>query len=209
MAKQQERAERTRRALIEAAAAEIDRNGYDRTSLVRICQLARISMGALTFHFPSKGELADEISQLGGEATRAAVGRVSVSELPELHVVVELTLALARLLEEDARVRSAARLARERPGAAEPWIGSWLPAVRDLLARAGEDGQLRAGAAPGAVAALVVYVMAGVEAYVRAVAADGPGGCPGGWEPGQAGDAAAKLDLIWELVLHGIEAEPD
>jgi len=209
MAKQQERAGRTRRALIEAAAAEIDRNGYDRTSLVRICQLAQISMGALTFHFPTKAELADEISALGGQATRAAVGRVSVSELPELQVVVELTLALARLLEGDSRVRSAARLARERPEVTEPWVGSWLPAVRDLLARADRGGQLRPGTDPSAVAALVVYVMAGVEAYIRAVAPDAPEGAARPWPQGQDRAVAGQLDLIWELVLHGIEAGPD
>jgi AcrR family transcriptional regulator len=197
MAKQQERAERTRRALVEAAAEEIDRNGYDRASLVRICQLAQSSMGALTFHFHTKGELADEVSAQGGQATRAAVGRVCDQGLPELEAVMELTLALARLLEQDARVRSAARLTREHPDTADAWTAAWLPEVGELLRRAYKGGQLRHRAGPAAVTVLVTYIMAGVEAYIRAV------GATAAAEPD---GAARQLERIWQLVLHGISA---
>ncbi|MBO0513797.1 TetR family transcriptional regulator, partial [Streptomyces beijiangensis] len=66
----QERAEQTRRRLIEAAAAEFAAHGYAGTSLLGIVTSAGVTMGALTFHFPSKSAVADAVQEAGAAATR-------------------------------------------------------------------------------------------------------------------------------------------
>ncbi|MFE9812628.1 TetR family transcriptional regulator [Streptomyces sp. NPDC005548] len=65
----QERAVRTREALIEAAAQLFDRDGYEVTSLAAVTAKAQVSAGALYFHFATKADLADAV-------THAALSRL-------------------------------------------------------------------------------------------------------------------------------------
>ncbi|MFF4557787.1 TetR family transcriptional regulator [Streptomyces sp. NPDC001422] len=65
----QERAVRTREALIEAAADLFDRDGQEVTSLAAVTAKAQVSAGALYFHFATKADLADAV-------TRAALARL-------------------------------------------------------------------------------------------------------------------------------------
>ncbi|MEE1827670.1 TetR family transcriptional regulator [Streptomyces sp. BE20] len=142
----QERAHQTHRALLRAAAAEFDEHGYAGTSLARVSQAAGVTMGALTFHFPSKAALADAVRADAAALTRAAVdpdpGRTPTRE----EGVAELTDTLTRLLQEEPSVRAAARLTWEQPESAGNWHAGWSPDLRDRLARE------RAGAARPAAA---------------------------------------------------------
>ncbi|WP_328537748.1 TetR/AcrR family transcriptional regulator [Streptomyces sp. NBC_00344] len=190
----QERAARTRRVLVRAAAEELDRNGYEGTSLVRICRTAEVSMGALTFHFSTKSQVADEVQAQGRAATCGLVAQVVAAQGPALRSVMELTVGLAGLLDRDVTVRSAARLSRERPGEAADWGSAWLPVVRELLERAGRDGELQPATRPRTLEALVAYLMAGAEAHIRA--------CADGTESALP-DAGAQLEQIWQLFQQG------
>ncbi|MDI5967000.1 ScbR family autoregulator-binding transcription factor [Streptomyces sp. SL13] len=192
----QERAVRTRAALIRAAAEEMDRWGYEGATLTRICATASVSMGALTFHFSTKDELAQAVQESGGAYMTDLVDGVAARGRPALRSVVDLTVGLARLLQDEVVVRSAARLTRERPDG-HSWTLFWLPAVRDLLQKAADQGQLRRPGEPRAVAALAVYLMAGAEARCRAMIGAGGGGDR---------DVAEEMDLIWELTLEGVAA---
>ncbi|MCX4554473.1 TetR/AcrR family transcriptional regulator (plasmid) [Streptomyces sp. NBC_01387] len=202
----QERAARTRRVLVQAAAEELDRNGYEGTSLVRICRTAEVSMGALTFHFSTKSQVADEVQAQGRAITGALVAQVVTSQVsPQvtaLRAVMELIVGLAALLERNVTVRSAARLSRERPGEAACWGSAWLPAVRELLEQAWRDGELHPAAHPRTLEALVAYLMTGAEAHIRerveASVRDGAGAR----EPGLL-DAGSQLKQIWQLFLQG------
>lgn len=170
------RAEQTRHALIAAAAAEFDRHGYAGTSLSRICKAAGTTMGALTFHFPTKGDLAEAVRAAGDAAALAALRPIAAVPRPGVQVVIDLTIELARLLERDVTVRAAGRLVRE--GAADPAQrpAGWVRVLRDLLARARSeadgirvpcDRDLRD------MEMLVAYLMAGAEASVRSGTAGG------------------------------------
>ncbi|NUL01682.1 TetR/AcrR family transcriptional regulator [Streptomyces lunaelactis] len=183
MAKQH-RAVRTRAALVQAAAAQFDRDGYDGTSLAKVCKAAGISLGALTFHFSSKGELADAVMAEGRALTQATLLRVTARPGPALGKVVELTLELTRLLEKETSVRSAVRLARERPGTGG-WSDIWLPVVQQLLDQAHANGQLRGGTRPADVTTLVEYLTAGAA----------------------SGSGVAQLESIWRLALSGVCVE--
>ncbi|MGW2864142.1 TetR family transcriptional regulator [Streptomyces sp. NPDC001205] len=193
MTKQQGRAARTRAVLVEAAATHFDLDGYEGTSLAKVCRTAGISLGALTFHFPTKGELADAVMEEGRALTQAALLEVSARPGSALGKVVELTLELTRLLEEQTPVRCAVRLTRERPGTGG-WSDIWLPVVRQLLDQAYRNGQLRGGARPAEVMTLVEYLTAGAEAFLR--------GRPGAAVA--AGSGVAQLESVWRLALSGV-----
>ncbi|MEV8020726.1 TetR/AcrR family transcriptional regulator [Streptomyces sp. NPDC086554] len=197
----QERALRTRRALILAAATQIDDFGYDGTTLHRVCRAAGISMGALTFHFPTKDKLADALQEHGRSATRAAVRQALAVPASPLRRARALVLGIARLLEKEIEVRAAARLARERPSAEADWTANWLPDLRVLLAEAHAEGQLRATADPETVAVMAGYLVAGVDAHLRhrahAPAPDAP-------HP----DPVGQLARVWDLMLYGVSAVP-
>ncbi|MFE1289755.1 TetR family transcriptional regulator [Streptomyces sp. NPDC058751] len=170
------RAEQTRHALIAAAASEFDRHGYAGTSLSRICKTAGTTMGALTFHFPTKGDLAEAVHAAGDAATLAALSPVAAVPRPGIQVVIDLTIELARLLERDVTVRAAGRLARERAADAAQRPAGWVRVLRDLLERARPEGygtRVPCDRDLRDVELLVAYLMAGAEASVRSGAEGG------------------------------------
>lgn len=193
----QSRAARTYASLIEAAATEFDSNGYEGTSLARVCERAGISIGALTFHFSNKADLADKVQASGNAVTQAGMDLVTVRSDQPLQAVVDLTLALAGLLERETVVRAAARLARERKGATASWSAVWTPRVRELLTRAAAK-DLESDTDPAAVAALAARLVMGVEVCVR----DSD-------SPQCGGNAEVQLAKMWLLILRGISASPD
>ncbi|MEU9115954.1 TetR family transcriptional regulator [Streptomyces sp. NPDC048483] len=186
----QERAEQTRRALIAAAGAEFDRHGYAGTSLARISATAGVTMGALTFHFPSKAGLADAVQAAGAATTRAALCRLAAQPVPALQSVIDLTHALAQLLAETVGVRAASRLSRERPGTCVTWRSLWLPALQDALARADAEHGPHAGLKD--LETLVVYLVSGAEEVIRA--------------GGQSAGVRDQLTRIWAVALAGTPA---
>ncbi|MFF9347125.1 TetR family transcriptional regulator [Streptomyces sp. NPDC014734] len=187
----QARAVRTRAALVHAAAEQFAQGGYERTSLARISRAADISMGALSFHFASKAELAEAVHEGGRELVEAALDKLGSEPGSALRAVVRLTLELTRLIDKEPLVRSAVRLARERQ-AFEEWSEIWLPTVRELLAKASRDGELREGALPDDVTRLVEYLTAGSEAQLNASK--------------EVRDATESLERVWRLALAGVSA---
>ncbi|MCK8676013.1 MULTISPECIES: TetR/AcrR family transcriptional regulator [Streptomyces] len=185
----QERAEQTRRRLVEAAAVEFDQHGYTRTSLSRVSRSAGVTMGALTFHFPTKGALADVVCESGVNAVRWAVHRLRPAPSGGPAAVAELTRELGRLLEEETAVRAAVRLAQDDPGEFPDWRAAWLPTLRALLADLTGDPP-----DPGRLAELeklVVYLLIGAYNDARA--------------PGPRPRLREELDRLWRLAFHGVD----
>ncbi|THA36625.1 TetR/AcrR family transcriptional regulator [Streptomyces sp. A1277] len=148
----QERAEQTRRKLVEAAAEEFAAHGYSGASLSGIVRSAGVTMGALTFHFPSKSLLADAVQEAGEDATRAVLDAGPVT--PGLPAPIGDILALAGAIEANPSMRAAARFARDGHSPAAGWYGSWVPEVRARLGRYEASG----------LAPLLTFVLLGVEA---------------------------------------------
>ncbi|MBN3932816.1 TetR/AcrR family transcriptional regulator [Streptomyces verrucosisporus] len=195
----QERALRTRAAVLRAAAEAFDHGGYEGASLSQVSKAAGMSVGALTFHFSTKADLADAVMEEGWAAVQAVLERVAGERTPALRAIIDITLELARLMEENVAVRSAIRLTRERP-TASTWSDSWLPTVRKLLDEAHRSGQLREDALPADVATLVEHLTSGAEAYTRERSGTGPGRSTGHQS------AAGRLERVWHLVLTGVRA---
>ncbi|WP_077800412.1 TetR/AcrR family transcriptional regulator [Streptomyces sp. JHA26] len=189
----QERAARTRRALITAAAAEFARNGYAGTSLARVCSAAGVTMGALTFHFPSKTTLAAAVGARGADLTHEALRTVTAHPARGVGALVELTATLARLLEEDVVARAAARLGRERADTgAGSWHAAWMPQVRELVTGAADD--VEGYGDPADLELLALYLVAGAEAAVQT-----------GW---RGEGTEEQVRRLWKLLLGGFGSRP-
>ncbi|MFE6227890.1 MULTISPECIES: TetR/AcrR family transcriptional regulator [unclassified Streptomyces] len=191
------RAVRTRQALVNAAATEFDRSGYAGAALNRVCRAAGTTMGALTFHFSTKDELAAAVQAMGQSVTRAALAALPSGPAPALHRAIDATLELARLLEEEPAVRSAARLSRERPAGDLAWTESWVTAVQDLFCQAYREGQLHAAVRPEDLAMLSRFLILGAEYRARAASGQSDG------EPREAG-AAEEIRQMWDIIQRGI-----
>lgn len=187
----QDRALKTRQALVTAAAEQFDRRGYEGTSLARVSKSADVTMGALTFHFPSKCDLADVVEEEGRQATRALVAEAAAGEGPPLKRLSRLTMGLARLLEREVAVRATVRLSGERCTGC--WSDIWLPEVRRLLQEARGQAQVREEAATDCVVDLVAFLLTGVEAHMRAQKHSQP-----------PLKAVNRLETVWQLVLGAI-----
>ncbi|MFJ3927311.1 TetR family transcriptional regulator [Streptomyces sp. NPDC090022] len=189
----QERAGRTRALLVQAAGEEFAERGYAGTSLTRISRAAMATIGALTFHFPAKNELAEAVCERGCALTREAVGRAAGAARSPAEAVTEITGTLAALLEEQPVVRAAARLSRELR-MRHDWREAWIPAVRTALTEAQRTGQLRAQE-PELVGVLVACVVADLE--VTAQRAYASPSC-GAWS------VRGRLAEVWEVLWSGI-----
>ncbi|OIK23568.1 TetR/AcrR family transcriptional regulator [Streptomyces malaysiense] len=170
MAKRQERATRTRASLLEAASKHFDEAGYNSTSLAQVCDTAQLSVGAITFHFANKADLADAVEREGGERAAAALAAAVLSAAEPadapLRTVIELIVTFADLLEQDVMVRAALRLAHER-SAVDLLTAVWLPRVGELVRRAGAAGLLEADVPAQDVVDLAEYLARGAEARRR------------------------------------------
>ncbi|WP_186785206.1 TetR/AcrR family transcriptional regulator [Streptomyces misionensis] len=183
----QERAAKTHDALIRAAAEEFDRQGYEGASLSRVSKGACASMGALTFHFPTKRDLAVAVRAAGRDAVAHVVRDAADDTRAPLEALEGLTFALVRLLERDVVARAAARLERDSPpGGPEAWpVREWTRALRALLERATVAGELRPGVSLDTAGVLLTWLVEGSRVV------------PAGW-----------AEEMWEVLLHGLSAKP-
>ncbi|MEU6812088.1 ScbR family autoregulator-binding transcription factor [Streptomyces sp. NPDC046831] len=131
------RAEQTRATIITAAADLFDRHGYERTSLSDIVEHARVTKGALYFHFAAKEDLAQAILALQSQASRRVASEVDGRGCSSLEALIRVTFALTRLAVEGPITRAGLRLAlggvQVQPPLRHPFT-EWLEiATRGLL----------------------------------------------------------------------------
>ncbi|MEU2392796.1 TetR/AcrR family transcriptional regulator [Streptomyces sp. NPDC007369] len=179
----QERASKTRQALLEAAADEFAERGYEGASLQGVVLRAATSIGSLTFHFGTKRALAEDVRKTG----HARFGRClqdladAADPLRQLRTLIG---CLARLAHGDPFVRAARRLEADRPEGVPPLAEAWLPVLRRLLDRADGAHRLRPGVSPEDAVALLAHLAEGAMATHD-----------------------APRDAVWDIVLHGLVAD--
>ncbi|MFH9399674.1 MULTISPECIES: ScbR family autoregulator-binding transcription factor [unclassified Streptomyces] len=105
------RAEQTRATIITAAADLFDRHGYESTSLSDIVAHAKVTKGALYFHFAAKEDLAQAILELQAKAARQLVADIEGRGCSSLEALMRTTFGIARLAVEDPVPRAGLRLA--------------------------------------------------------------------------------------------------
>lgn len=145
MAKQ-ERAVRTRNALIESAAELFGRDGYEVVSLSTISARAGVSNGALHFHFPSKSALAAAVRDAAAERFDRIVSaqRPPAQEGGSLQALVDTTHALLLNLRHDIVLRAGFCLEGGAEGADHgvDLYQRWHAWVEDEVARCAGEGLL-------------------------------------------------------------------
>ncbi|MFF7301070.1 ScbR family autoregulator-binding transcription factor [Streptomyces sp. NPDC008265] len=164
----QERGERTREALVRAAAEVFAEQGYVTASIAAVSRHAGISAGGLHFHFASKpvlaGAVQDRAAQVLRQVTAVAGGAAAAAGVNPLQVLVDSTHALTALLAGDVVVRAGFGLC------ADPAFGGgvdlrrqWRRWVEETLAAAAREGCLAEGLLPRDAARVVVAATVGLE----------------------------------------------
>ncbi|WP_309097882.1 ScbR family autoregulator-binding transcription factor [Streptomyces sp.] len=188
----QDRAVRTRRALIRSAAEHFEARGYDRASLAEISAGAGVSSGALHFHFDNKAAVADAVEQAAARALRRVALAGRGGDGCALQRLVDVTHRVARLLRADVVVRAGLRLnAEAAAGRARDLRREWRACVHDLLNEAERGGELAAGVPPHRTGAVVLAATTGIEVLARE---------DRGWL------ARPSLTELWHLLLPCVAA---
>ncbi|NNH71647.1 TetR family transcriptional regulator [Nocardia uniformis] len=150
MARQQERARRTRAAIIRSAAVEFGKSGYAAASLNRILEGSRATKGAMYFHFDSKEDLARAVLEAAVDRYRASTERwLTRTDLGPLDILHGMVDEIALRLENDIIIQAEFRLIIEPEFYRDIQAGGGRilgRAIRLLAVRAIEHKQLRADA---------------------------------------------------------------
>jgi AcrR family transcriptional regulator len=161
----QERAARTRQALVRAAAEVFAQDGFVVASLNSISKRAGVSNGALHFHFESKQALARAVEDEAAAAVRAVAGPARAGGPDPLQRLIDATHALMGLLDQDAVVRAGFELAGGSPrrDGAVDLRGQWQSWVEDVLKDAEREGVLADGVSAADASVAVVAATVGFE----------------------------------------------
>ncbi|MBB1154187.1 MULTISPECIES: ScbR family autoregulator-binding transcription factor [Amycolatopsis] len=138
----QERAEQTRKAILDAAASRFDAVGFLGASLSDILAEAGVTKGALYFHFKSKEELADALIR----EQFTVWDPLADIDNPGLQTAIDLTQNMGHSLRTDVRVRAGIRLVIEQGSFVTPAANAykqWIDTVHGLLLAAKAAGDVR------------------------------------------------------------------
>ncbi|WP_042431783.1 ScbR family autoregulator-binding transcription factor [Streptacidiphilus anmyonensis] len=186
----QERAVRTRRSLIRAAAEVFVEQGFASASLQVISKRAGVSTGALHFHYPTKESLAQAVQD---EAARLlaviAEGRAR-AEPRALQDLVDATYRLVSGLADDVVLRAGFELGVtvRRDAGADLWQ-AWQRCVEGALRRVVAQGELAEGVSADGAAACIVAATVGFEVL---------GGRDRAWL------SEGRVAALWRLLLPGL-----
>lgn len=150
MPRQQERARRTRAALVESAAAEFAKRGYAAASINDILEQSNATKGAMYFHFASKEELARAVLDEGLERYRVIVAKWAETKRFDPFVRLRGMVGdLGDALHNDVVIAAEFRLVIEPEFADEARVRGanvWGRAGYQLALEAQEQGLFRPGA---------------------------------------------------------------
>ncbi|WP_316744937.1 ScbR family autoregulator-binding transcription factor [Streptomyces sp. MK7] len=188
----QERAARTREALINAAAEVFDRGSFAEASLATISSLAGVSSGALHFHFATKALLADAVQDAALRRLDIITAQSVAVPRPSLQSLVDASHDLMRALGTDAVLRAGFGLSATSAWPPEQNLrGRWQSWVTQAIELADRRGELSRKVAPEYAMTAVVAAMVGFEVL---------GGTAPHWR------SRPVITRFWDLLLPGIAA---
>jgi len=179
----QQRAIRTRRIFLEAAAEVFDEHGYDAATIAAILDRAGLTRGALYFHFTSKEELAR------GVLHEAVTSEGVTPQTFKLQEWVDTALLLAYRIPREPLLSASIRLSvdpRARGLFGTRWP-DWIALGTEMLTEAKERGELLPHVDPGATSRLFVGAWTGVQLVTESIA-----------EPLEL---VAEISALFELLL--------
>lgn len=158
----QQRAVKTREAIIYAAAHVFDECGYSGASISKIMEHAGVTQGGMYFHFKSKQQLAREVIAKQQEFVAFPMGD------PGLQRLIDLTFFMAHALQSNVLVRASVRLAVEQGefGTPDPTAyHEWVDHLCYFLYGARERGELLDEVDEREFATLLTGAFAGMQIY--------------------------------------------
>lgn len=183
----QERAVRTRDAILHAAAKVFDEYGFSGASISKIMNQAGVTQGGMYFHFKSKQGLAIAVMESQQDFVEPP-GRAS-----GLQSLIDLTFYLARELRRNVLFRASVRLAVEQgefgirnDTAYQEWVDHFLKHLR--VAR--ELGELLPDVDEAAFAATLVAAYTGTQLYSNIVS--------------ERKDLPQRVALLWQFMLPAV-----
>ncbi|MFD7716499.1 ScbR family autoregulator-binding transcription factor [Streptomyces sp. NPDC059814] len=195
----QQRAVRSRKAILRAAARVVDRHGLTAATIARVSVEAGLSKGAIYFHFADKNALASALEQEAARAldkmAAARTCRPDPAPAPALTTMVETTRELARALTDDVVVRAGFQVSCDRAEGGEPVLRRRLSCLLvGLLEEARRDGSLAPGAAVDDIVVCVVAITVGIQMLAR--------------QRGAAPVNSRVLELFWRVTLPELAPGP-
>lgn len=162
----QERASRTRRIILEAAAETFEARGYAATSLQDIASRMAASKGALYFHFPSKEEVALAVINESYDLWPTAIARLRQQYSRAIRILLELSWEMTYIARESVMMRAGVRLVLERnligPTVPRLFI-DWISAIDELLQDTRDQGDLLPNVDTESTASFIVASFAGYQ----------------------------------------------
>lgn len=190
----QERALRTRQALIRAGAELFAREGFVAASLSTISGEAGVSNGALHFHFESKRALARAVEDEALVRLRLVIEESLGRDGRALPALVDATYGLVDRIAEDVVVRAGFELGDD-PGRGESASlrREWQHWVEETVRRAEQDGWLARGVSADDAVTVVVAATVGFEVL---------GGEEAAWL------SQERVAGLWKLLLPRLTERP-
>ncbi|MFD4632521.1 ScbR family autoregulator-binding transcription factor [Streptomyces sp. NPDC058284] len=165
---QQERATRTRNALLLSAAERFERHGYLKASLDEISSGAGVSRGALHFHFENKAALAHAVEQAAAHTLHKAAHTTPPDHTSTLQNLINLSHHMIYLLHHDTVVRAGFRLTCDSsPETPLDLRHQWHTCVHHLATRAADEHTLAPHISPEALTTTIVATTTGLEILSR------------------------------------------
>jgi len=183
----QDRAIRTREAILQAAGELFGERGYHGTSTTDILARCGVTRGALYFHFPAKEHIADAV--IAHQETALSVPERS----SPLQATIALTFHYADAIVHDPVMRGAVRLSVEQATYRAPDATPYESperAVRTLLENSAKRDELLDSADPPTIARLLVGAFTGVQLVSDAMT--------------RRRDLTQRVSHLWRFLLPGI-----
>lgn len=149
------------------AAAEIfARRGYADTGIPDITAASGMTMKELSTHFESREALAREIIDAGNARAMFACWQLLAGDQSPFEALIDTSLMIARLANEDPLVRAMGVLATEihdgRGLTTDPFVEQ-IEFVREMLTRAAAGGELLPDADPDIIASAFTHSFQGAR----------------------------------------------
>ncbi|WP_328314686.1 TetR/AcrR family transcriptional regulator [Streptomyces sp. NBC_00442] len=165
MAKQ-DRAIRTRRSILEAAAKVFEERGYQAATISEILNEAGVTKGALYFHFQSKEHLALGLLDEQDEGLTVPFRPCKIQE------VVDVIVLFTHRLQTSQMVRASVHLTLDQQASGLDRTGpflAWGEMMRGLLHEARQQGELLPHVVTDETADVLVGSYAGIQAMSHAL----------------------------------------
>ncbi|MZD06785.1 TetR family transcriptional regulator [Streptomyces sp. SID5785] len=163
----QDRAIRTRRVIVEAAAGVFEERGFQAATIAEILARGQVTKGALYFHFASKEALARGLLE-----EQLPDGLPLLPRSIKLQEVIDLIASQTYRLRTDPVVRAAVRLSLDegamggrRGDAFTGWSGQLARSMEEAAGR----GELLPHVVPGESADVLVGAFAGIQSMSQAL----------------------------------------